>query len=147
MVAAEEVAGQAVVDAVGGLGAVQREVGDPVAHLEQHVVTSHGTGCYEHRPIPGPVPVPLQEEIPPASAGGISKGPCISETLENSSVRAEGAFPTRSVRFVLPGPLPVRSGGAPADQHAYAPAPQAAPRALLRLGKEIPADLDTPYWD
>ena len=39
----EEVAGQAVVDAVGGLGAVQREVGDPVAHLEvdRHV----GTAC------------------------------------------------------------------------------------------------------
>ena len=111
----QEVLGQAVVDAVGGLGAVQREVGDPVAHLEQHVVTSHGTGCYEHRPIPvadtrGGA-VPPQEEIPPASAGGISKGPCISETFEITPGGRRGPFPpARCVRAAGADPGAVGRG-------------------------------------
>ena len=124
-VAASRSLRQAVVDAVGGVGAVQREVGDPVAHLEQHVSSgSHGTGCYE-RPSRCRTGASRRES-------GQLRGRA-SPSARGHSVRAEGACPTaRACRAAEAAPGAV--GVAPAGQHAT---PRAKPvPGQLRLGKE-----------
>ena len=104
-----QVARQAVVDAVGGLWPVEREVGDPVAHLEQHVLISHGRGCYES----------AKKDPARWAAGGILEGldfwgldfGALTFRGFDSSVRAGGPSARSGLVLVL-GHIPVRSGWA-----------------------------------